>query len=522
MPGRECLVPSWRTASQSRPTRSARCRSWVACLLCALAVLLVMSSSAGAATCPPIADKPDAIPHVDYNGVQHLSFCYGPIAVQPGQNIIRLNPTNLFPQVPGYITRFDPELVRLDGTVPRVDILHLHHAVWIINSNPTFATGEEKTILQLPRPFGWRSLPTDTWYLNDMIHDLVGHAANVYVVWRIDFVPDTAPAAPNLRTVRTQWMDVAGTKIYPVFNALRGMGAAGRYTFPDQATGSDRNLIGPAQQWTPDHPVTLISTVGHLHPGGLNTRLRVHRNTVTKRIFTSKAHYFEPAGAVSWDVAMGATPSSWRVKLKAGDTLSVAATYDVSKADWYEVMGIMPVAVYDGTGVGGVDAMTDGIDTDGVLTHGHLYENRVHGGKPTDLPDPRLLPDGPAPFPNGIEAYEYQQGDLDAVGTASYPPTIKAGETLTFKNYDAEPSENVFHTITSCAAPCNLSTGIAYPIANGPVSFDSAQLGFNYAGFGAPAADRDTWTTPSNLQPGTYSFFCRIHPFMRGSFRVTP
>ena len=51
-------------------------------------------------------------------------------------------------------------------------------------------------------------------------------------------------------------------------------------------------------------------------------------------------------------------------------------------------------------------------------------------------------------------------------------------------------------------------------------NFDSGQLGFNYAGFNAPAVDRDTWTTPKNLPPGTYSYFCRVHPFMRGSFRV--
>ena len=85
---------------------------------------------------------------------------------------------------------------------------------------------------------------------------------------------------------------------------------------------------------------------------------------------------------------------------------------------------------------------------------------------------------------------------------------------------DAEPAENTFHTLTACRAPCNRATGIAYPVADGRVTFDSGQLGFNYAGFGAPAADRDTWTTPNDLKPGTYTYFCRIHPFMRGSFKV--
>jgi plastocyanin len=29
-----------------------------------------------------------------------------------------------------------------------------------------------------------------------------------------------------------------------------------------------------------------------------------------------------------------------------------------------------------------------------------------------------------------------------------------------------------------------------------------------------------TWSTPKNLPPGTYTFYCRIHPFMRGVFRI--
>jgi plastocyanin len=31
-----------------------------------------------------------------------------------------------------------------------------------------------------------------------------------------------------------------------------------------------------------------------------------------------------------------------------------------------------------------------------------------------------------------------------------------------------------------------------------------------------------SWKTPKNLSPGTYTYFCRIHPFMRGAFRVVP
>ena len=111
-------------------------------------------------------------------------------------------------------------------------------------------------------------------------------------------------------------------------------------------------------------------------------------------------------------------------------------------------------------------------------------------------------------------------------GFSHDPPTITPGQNLSWKNLDANPDTNAFHTITSCKAPCNKTTGIAYPVANGPVSFDSGQLGFNGQQNslpGAPALDKDTGGININtddLQPGTYTYFCRIHPFMRGSFRV--
>ena len=123
-----------------------RIRSLLAAFAFAIAASLLISPAAkagvvtdgvpGTAGCPPIADKPDAIPQVDYSGMKHITYCYGPINIAPGQNIIKLRTAvdtvgqKLWPRQPGYITRFDPEFVYTDGSVPRVDVLHLHHAVW--------------------------------------------------------------------------------------------------------------------------------------------------------------------------------------------------------------------------------------------------------------------------------------------------------------------------------------------------------------------------------------------------------
>jgi plastocyanin len=525
-------------------------RNWLAVLGCAFAVLLVTPPAAKAGVdsgCPTIADKPNAISHVDYQGVQHITYCYGPVTITPGQNVIRLRQAidgagkKLWPQEDGYITRFDPEFIYANGSVPPVDVLHLHHAVWGVNGNPEFAVGEEKTIQQLPQGFGWPSHPGDSWFLNDMLHDLIAQPAQVYVVWRIDFVPATSPDAASIKPVRTKWLDVAGNpSIYPVFDALRSDGHDGTYTFPDQAPASDRHpcdgvggeaswpagshgCLGAAQSWTPGHDMTLIGTAGHLHPGGLDTQLRDTRAGNTNTLFTSDAHYYEPAGEVSWDVAMGATTPSWRVQVQAGDKVSVHATYDTRRSDWYEVMGIMPVAVYDGTlpsDPAVKDAQASDIPQTEALTHGHLHENDNHGGDATGVANPFSLPSAPVPNRTiGIQSFTYQADQSAGLSV----PTIEPGQTLTFFNYDAAPSVNAFHTITACHDPCTGRTGIAYPIANGPVSFDSGELGFNGNDGslkGAPASGTDTWKTPQDLPTGTYTYFCRIHPFMRGNFRV--
>ena len=481
-----------------------------------LVVALVPAAGAGAKA---KTQKEQYIPRVDYPGVQHLRYRLGPIRIRGGADDIQIRdiPDDLRPKVPGWITRFKPTLTLADGSLPSVDVIHLHHAVWLVNYQPTYAAGEEKTIVQMPKGFGARYTPGQSWALNDMIHNLETTPRDVYVVWDIDFVPDTSPAAATIKPLGSKWMDVAGSSIYPVFNAYRRDGnKKGLYTFPTDARGLERSKIGPDQTWTVPQDMTLIQTAGHLHPGGLYTDLFVTRDGVKKRLFRSNAKYYGPAGPTTWDVSMEATAPDWRVKLKKGDVVSVTATYNVKKASWYEGMGIMVLATYPGTDVGGVDPFVTTPNLQGILTHGELIENKDTAGGPIGLPDPSAMTT--TPFTGGtlgISDYFYAKGDLNK---GSKVPVIKPGQTLTFDNSDWG-SEQLLHTVTACAAPCNRRGGISFPLADGPVEFDSGNLGVTpiAPNFGA---GRTTWTTPSNLKAGTYTYFCRIHPFMRGAFEV--
>jgi hypothetical protein len=483
------------------------------------AALLALLAGAPAAAARPAADatpRAKAQAQVEAQpGVRHLRFRFGPIRVRPGQNTIVFKDTKQRPKVDGFITSFRPNLVRADGKAPPTDVIHLHHAVWLVNLRPTWAAGEEKTAVRLPRGFGWRYRTSDRWILNHMVHNLTPGTDRVWITWDMDFVPASSPAARQIHAVDTDWVDAMGGKVYPVFDAIQGTGANGRFTFPDQAQNPYPDSAIPRNQVVVTHAGTLVATAGHLHPGGLYTDLDLTRNGRTVRLFRSRAHYFEPAGPVSWDVAMTATRPSWRVRVNRGDVLSVHGTYDTSRASWYEAMAIMPVAITRRP-VGGADPFTRPVDVAGVLTHGHLPENANHGGGPGPYANAAALPDGPRTTEVDVGGFLYGQGDLSLPDARRLPPVVPVGQSLDFVNRDA--SRDIFHTITGCRLPCTALTGIAFPLANGP-TFDSGELGTGPAGFTA-ASNRLSWQTPANLSPGTYAYFCRIHPFMRGAFRV--
>jgi len=542
-----------------------RLRVTVGLLMAAAAVMLTATSAFGATTTSALRASAST-PMLDPGpppGAQVLKYKFGPLKIRPGQNLIDIDVQKERPAVDGWIVSFRPGLVYAAGAdagkSPSVDVVHLHHAVWLVDLKPTFAAGEEKTNFNAPSGYGWRYTTKQSWMLNHMIHDLSGSATSVYITYTLYFIPDSAPEAAGIKKVNTQWMDVEGIKPYPVFNALKGSGKNGRFTFPDddktayKADGKIRN------QWVADRDATLVSTAGHLHPGGLYTDLNVTRDGRTVRIFRSNAHYFEPSGPVSWNVSMTATGPNWRVAIKKGDIISTNATYDTKRASWYEVMGIMVVGITDGPD-GGVDPFTGQVDQSDYLTHGELPENTEpkNVGKPNPgLHNPLRQRSGPFKDKIVIRNFVYQQGDLSMPGKKGLPPQVRQGKSLTFVNQD-DP-QTIFHTITACKAPCNAFGGIKYPLANGPVTFDSGELGFgpttNLAGLqpngdngvpftpvlDTPAAKSNCdpavtsgivkliangcvgtqeWKTPKNLTPGTYTYFCRIHPFMRGAFRI--
>ncbi len=492
-----------------------------------------------------------------------------PITILPGANVNKLTTTvngGPIPKPPGnfYLVRMAPNLVLQDNDnnpandrVPRTDIIHLHHMVWMDPQNRApasgfnlpFGAGEEKTISQLPAGYGYPVYSDQNWIINDMIHNLTPATIKGKIVYDLDWVAMDSTLGRTLKPAWPLWLDVQRGSGYPVFNAFQNTGSNGTITYPDQFTNPYAGLNYEPNKWNENLDLTLLATAGHVHPGGLRTDIQVIRDssltdptptspqpgdyTNSARLFRSNAVYYDPSGPVSWDLAMQATPADWKIHIKPKDKLVISATYDTTKASWYESMGIDVVWSEINRTNGTVDPNAEGVDPfttaipwdKGHVTHTSYPENHFYGGKVTTLNDARKLPNGATPAANTvyIKNFVYQYGDLSSSGTKARPPVVKQGQSLTFRNLDAGPKAvlaDIYHSITNCQSPCNKETGLSYPLANGPRIFDSGQLGFGWTLPGTAAAQRRTWTTPTDLAPGTYTYFCRVHPFMRGAFRV--
>jgi hypothetical protein len=118
-----------------------------------------------------------------------------------------------------------------------------------------------------------------------------------------------------------------------------------------------------------------------------------------------------------------------------------------------------------------------------------------------------------------IAGFAYVPGDLALPAELGAPPKVsKAAGTLTLVNEDA--AMNVRHTFTSCPAPCNGAYVSNYPLPDG--GFDSDKMGNVDPIDGGLSGD---WYPTYELElsamdTGLYTYFCRIHPWMRGAFEI--
>ncbi len=224
---------------------------------------------------------------------------------------------------------------------------------------------------------------------------------------------------------------------------------------------------------------------------------------------------------------MTVSPPEWRFRMKRGDRLSVTSYYD-NLHPWYEAMAIMFAWGHPLTAAEMNDPTATPLcaspPTSGAVTAGPDVPNPapVFGGQNEGRNAGQQQQVGAATTSVAIRAFDYSPG-----GLGQPPAAVHAGDHITFTNYDAASS--IFHSVTSCANPCDGDYGQSYPLATWPSATPGAlQLGDSgQLGYGPPlataAVQRSTWTyvVPPDAASNTLvTYFCRIHPFMRGSLKV--
>jgi hypothetical protein len=278
----------------------------------------------------------------------------------------------------------------------------------------------------------------------------------------------------------------------------------------------------------------------------------------------------------SWDFAMTGSSKDigWSINVREGDILRLNGLYDTELAAWWENMGIVMTWVAPGEQTGydmfakdangnylvnldrripanasvpsqdpntlpggfGCQASATLLCVRGQVTHGHYASSDNHGDCGLSCPafpspkDPISGAPVLGPLVTDVHwgGFTFGETDFAAIAVAGVPRVMK-GNALTFWNGDA--GLYIPHTATSCAFPCSGATTVDYPISNGSfaqrqangsyqiagqIDFDSTELAYGLGPAGALSWKLDTAT----LSPGVYTFYCRIHPSMRGAFEV--
>jgi plastocyanin len=399
-----------------------------------------------------------------------------------------------------------------------------------------------------------------------MIHNKTAQPIVAYIRLKITFLHGTPEELnkPGRRPVH----DIRGMLLGRTFDVPREALGDGIW---DTTTGHKKHT---PIEWTSQVDGTLIGTGGHLHPGGLHVLVENRGSEAQpcngagpgggQLLFNSEAIWH--VAKYSEDFQMSVTDPHWRAPIHKGDVIRLTGYYENKDHSWITAMthegfyidplqkprqGCAPYAVgrpetvvasllkvvscKGKTGASRTrcartqarqrkvnarrrdDARRNSFDPlQGVLSHGFYKVEAICGeeydaGSCNRPEQPRM--DGKITDTVTIQKFLYTPGDLTLTGEMGAAPKVKQGNSLRFVN--ADESAYIRHSVTTCAWPCNGPYVSNYPFPDG--AWESGTLGHDAIDGGQP---NPVATTSPDLKPGKYSYYCRIHPWMRGAFEV--
>lgn len=512
---------------------------------------------------PALAPLQEAAPRAP-GTITRASFLYGPFTIPPGHDLSRVLLD--VPLRSGFVTKLAYRLADgATGEFPTNMEVHIHHALWF-RVDPAapgvfdfddllLGTGEERTQLDLdaradavpggPR-YGIPFRADEAQNVAFMLHNKEARTRTVHVLLEVTFVQgdaaSIAAAQECANPVPLPWDAgcAAGLRFHRVDGRLWGAifdvpRGSGTYVFPP--------AYGTHVRYVAQESGEFVVLGGHVHPEGIEVLIANLGSAAEPcgdldgdgvpgiTLLRSRKFDRDPRAAPhSEDFQMGLPRADFRAPVRAGDRIAQFGLYANAEHPSYYQMTFAAAHV---------DIDAPPAPRAGGCTLANTGPRLLGGGDPT-VSAPNRAWDGPAlplcgaPFgvacdmPDApalqggaaervvIAGFTYVPGDRNLAGPFAAVPRVAQGASLTFVNADF--GAQVRHSVTSCPWPCNGPYRGNYPLPDG--GFDSGNLG-NVDLFNGEGVDAEpVWTLGAGLEPGLYSYYCRLHPSMRGAFEV--
>ena len=405
-------------------------------------------------------------------------------------------------------------------------------------------------------------------FLIYMIHNESSTTQTVYMTLHVHITYGTA--AQIQQATGKNFRNLAGILTGATFDVPRNFqNPASVFDFPkDEPNAGIRSEGLNWTTWTSDTDGVIVGIGGHQHMGGLYDEIEnlggdpsqggtpcvgssIDGGTV---LVKSEAIMRDQSGSVSGsgpldptlaeavpsessarypseDFQMGVTSAYWRAPIHKGDRIRVNGIYANGHNAWYYAMNHfgMYIDTQQATTPPGSCSpylLNNRAAADSTVTTSvpnRPWDTELSwcgtGSRYSATCDVPLAPTGTGTQTDSVHiaGFIYLPGDRTLTGPLAGPAIFKLGHTITFYNED-QALGSVRHTFTTCAWPCNGQDYANYPLPDGV--WDSNTLGRDWVDGGTenPTATLDTTT----LGVGTYSYFCRIHPWMRGVFEIVP
>ncbi|MDX6671238.1 MAG: hypothetical protein QOI91_1601 [Solirubrobacteraceae bacterium] len=437
---------------------------------------------------------------------ESLTYRYGPISIGPYEVNLRELVADLpKPQVDGYLTGMEANVVDAQGNKLPVSRVMLHHVVFAnlgrrvgerkdpmcdritlldgrsqypAYAERFFGVGEERVSGRLPDGYGYPVKGDDRWGATWMLMNHRNRTDAVYLQYTVRYETQRA-----LTPVQLLWFDVRNCSFDPIYDVPGG--------------GRPGSTHTESTTWTMPWAGRVVAALGHVHGGGKEVDVS-QPDCANRTLLRSRARWarpFDPENRVRplvhepGPIDMETVLSKQGFPIAAGERLRLSARYD-AQLPHTRVMGIMGMFV---TRDPSVTQPCGALPTD-VQT---VRKSRPGLSSPPLLRIPinaRSAGGRVGPVAGGPGAATWLGGGPLEVRSLLVEPAnavVPVGSRVRWRFWGS-----ALHTVT---------------VAGGPEGFSSPNLSD-----GRAFEHRFT-------RPGTYRLYCSLHPVdMPSTVRVLP